>query len=429
MCLFDVLQQMRREIDFALYAVHVNHQFRPGAAEADQAYVEELCGKHGITCIPFVYDCPSIAKNEGMTSEEAGRKVRYEAFRTVAQSLIGNGVPKEKVKIAVAQNAGDQAETVLLRLLRGTGPDGLAGMSYARNESDIRIIRPLLDTERKEIERYCVKRHLEPRIDSTNLEPVYTRNKVRLQLIPYLEEHYNCNISQALIRLSKIAGEDKEYLWKQAENTYKEISLSRGILQMKELAELEPAIRHRVVLKTLEEVGLAKDVTLAHLEAADQLVIDGKPSKSVDFPCGYAMTTGYSEVRFYKKGSDMPAERPAHLKITVGERAEQYPVDAAIFDWDKLCNQYDEPQIVLRTRQPGDYLSLRQGRKKLQDFFVDEKVPREQRQQILVVAVGSEILWVVATDKQCLKRHRYSEKYRLDPETKNVLTLEIICEI
>ena len=135
-CLFSVLAELQDELQITLHAVHVNHGFRPGAAEDDQQYVEQLCRKMGIECTSFVYDCNAVAEELGLSSEEAGRKVRYESFMTVAEQI---DAPEEKIKIAVAQNADDQAETVLFRLMRGTGTDGLAGMAYSRMEKNILI--------------------------------------------------------------------------------------------------------------------------------------------------------------------------------------------------------------------------------------------------------------------------------------------------
>ena len=180
-CLFDVLCQEAEAQNWSIYPVHINHKFRPGAAEADQAYVEDLCEKRGWPCVSYVYDCNQMAEAEKMTSEEAGRKARYEAFGQRAKALIGDGVSKEAIVIAVAQNADDQAETILFRMLRGAGTDGLAGIGYSRmDEEGFPIIRPLLDCRKKDIVAYCDQQELMPRIDHTNLEPIYTRNKIRL---------------------------------------------------------------------------------------------------------------------------------------------------------------------------------------------------------------------------------------------------------
>lgn len=429
-CLFHILRQLQQDMNFVLYAVHVNHGFRPGAADKDQAYVEELCRKEEVTCIPFVCDCRAMAEEQGLSSEEAGRKARYDAFRRVAQSLIYNGVPRNRVKIAVAQNADDQAETVLLRLLRGTGPDGLSGMAYKRRDGEFLVIRPLLDVWRRDIEVYCREQGLEPRIDHTNLQPVYTRNKIRLQLLPYLREHFNPEISHALVRLSKIAGQDREYLWTCADEAYGNLLQKDGSLEQEGLKNLPEAVRHRVFMKGFQEAGLASDLAAVHLFAADRMLASEKASGKLDMPGGYRMALQYGRVRFYKVQKEEKQEDTRRLRAFVKESGRgDYPAGAAVFDWEKLCRQHcGTPEICLRTRRPGDYIRLRGGRKKLQNFFVDVKVPKEERDQVIFAATGSEILWIPADSKRGLGKDRYAEKYKLDETTKKALVLEIICE-
>ncbi|MDR1068296.1 MAG: tRNA lysidine(34) synthetase TilS, partial [Clostridiales Family XIII bacterium] len=198
-CLFHILSQISDEMDFTMSAVHVNHGLRPGAADADQKYVEELCMEYGVPLTVKSVDVTALAAERGETPEEAGRTARYEAFADEAMRRdhfncgrvahadaedpgakhAGEGNTERCVRIAVAHNRNDQTETVLMRLMRGTGPDGLAGMPYTRaDEYGYRIIRPLLDTGRGEIEAYCAEHDLRPRRDHTNDEPKYFRNKI-----------------------------------------------------------------------------------------------------------------------------------------------------------------------------------------------------------------------------------------------------------
>ncbi len=431
-CLFHVLQALSDELGIALYAVHINHKLRPGAAEKDQAYVEALCQEKGIACISFACDCIAMARELGMSSEEAGRKARYASFVKVARSLERNGVRPESIKIAVAQNGEDQAETVLFRLLRGSGPDGLAGIPYVRTEGGYRVVRPLLDLRRAEIEAYCEGENLHPRIDHTNRQPIYTRNKIRLELLPYLEQTFNPNITDALIRLSKIAAEDKRYLWQEAERAYKQVLRDDGQLDLVGLRSLERPIRHRVMLRALGTAGLTRDIAASHLQAADNLIESETASASLDFPKNYAMRIQYGKVGFYEKSAGSGRKMSDfRLKLRIVDSAGRqvdYPGDVAVFDYDKIRQRHGTQEIRLRNRRAGDYLSLKKGRKKLQDFFVDQKVPKQERDGIFLVAIGSEVLWVVAGRENSLKRHRYSEKYKVDEGTKRILALEMICE-
>ena len=302
-CLFNVLKSFSEEMRLTLHPVHVNHKFRPGAAERDQRYVEELCRENGIECSSFVVDCNALAAETGMTSEEAGRKARYDAFYKVAEK-VSETVPKEDIKIAVAQNANDQAETVLFRFLRGTGVDGLAGIAYEREERGYKVIRPILDIYRDEIEEYCSFNKLDPMIDHTNEESVYARNKIRNELIPLLEKEHNSNLKESLVRLSRIAAADKEYMWKETEDAYGrfadkdvsgEISMDR-----EQLSKMHPAIRHRLILKAFAEIGLDSDISEERIKAADSNIEKKQGPKTVQFPKGYVLEVAKGRVTMKK---------------------------------------------------------------------------------------------------------------------------------
>ena len=302
MCLFDVLVKLSKDMDLKIQPVHVNHKMRPGAAERDQEFVESVCRKHGLECRTYIVDCLSMAQSQGMTGEEAGRKARYDAFYETAKSLTGN------VKIAVAQNANDQAETVLFRLLRGTGTDGLAGVAYERYEvragGSFKVIRPLLDVFRSDIEDYCQKQKLDPVRDHTNDEAIYSRNKLRLELLPLLEREYNENIFDGLVRLSKIAAADKDYIWQQVEAEYQRVLISETkdqiIFDRQNLAELHDAIRHRIALKAFGQIGLTSDVSAERLAAADKIIGVKQGPKVVEFPRHYFIKVAKGKVIFAK---------------------------------------------------------------------------------------------------------------------------------
>ena len=346
-CLFHVLLKLREELGLTIHPVHVNHQFRPGAAEADQAYVVDLCSRFGLETRVFTVDCNALAKELGMTSEEAGRKARYDAFCKVADeaeaAIGGHGecgssadggstaagichTSTGRVKIAVAHNANDQAETVLFRILRGTGMDGLAGMAYAREEyrgdntgqagdmpgGTYRIVRPLLDVWREDVEEYCEANGLDPVTDHTNNEAIYTRNKIRLDLIPYIEENYNGNFREGLVRMAKIAAADKEYFWEETERAYARLRIrdvakasaaeasytsseapsDAVILDWRGLAECHEALRHRVVMKAFGEIGLEQDITAERLAASDKIILGRVGGKKVEFPHGHSLSVG-----------------------------------------------------------------------------------------------------------------------------------------
>lgn len=450
-CLFHILYRLRNELGITLHAVHINHGLRPGAADEDQRYAEKLCADYQVDCRSFSFDVNRIARESGLSGEEAGRQVRYQSFFEVAERIRAD--TGCSVKVAVAQNMNDQAETVMMRILRGTGTDGLAGIEYLRREKGKGvIIRPLLDISREEIEAYCRENGLEPRIDHTNLEPVYTRNKVRLELLPLLSEKFNTNIISALNRLSKIAKEDKNYFAEVVESVVAAyVSMkdgNRATFPLDVLQEQHPAVRRRIILRIYEDIGLIKDISAVHLEQADRLISAGKTSSTADFSAGYAMGITYGEVEFYKKsGNHSPSFEYAinldgiteipELKAMIGVRILRRQ------DWESFCEKHEPAEEtksltcrlsmdriagsgcspVLRTRRQGDFIVPlgMQGRKKLQDYFVDEKVSREQRDRIPLLCLGPEIVWIVGG--------RISENYKVDSSTDRIILLEYSTKI
>ena len=201
-CMLHMLCALKKNLGFELACAHLNHGLRGEAAEADARFVEELCKKLGVTFYVKCVDVAELAKDCKLSTEEAGRKARYDFFNELKEA---HGF----TRIATAHNKNDNAETVLMRIIRGSGLDGLSGIPYVREDN---VVRPLLDVSRQEIEEYCKKYNLEYRTDTTNLENDYTRNKVRNLLIPYIEKEFNSGIIDSLNRLSKNASQDSQFV-------------------------------------------------------------------------------------------------------------------------------------------------------------------------------------------------------------------------
>ena len=317
--LFNALKELREDylrtngrfgIDFTVHPVHVNHKFRPGAAEEDQKFCE-MTAKEAADGIDgfyplrtFVVDCNLLAEQLGMTSEEAGRKARYDAFREVGEETMSFfGCSKDDIKILVAQNANDQAETILFRILRGTGPDGLSGIAYDReDESGFRVIRPILDIKREEIERYCEEKGLEPRRDHTNEEALYSRNKIRLELIPLLEKEYNPSVIDALNRLGRLSQEDKGYIYKAALEAYKDAECGDGALDIRKLDALEQPVRNRVYMLALSDAGMRENMTEKHLRAIERIRLSrNHPMAYTELSDGFRVARKKQELIFYRQ--------------------------------------------------------------------------------------------------------------------------------
>ena len=296
---------------FTLHPVHVNHKFRPGAAEEDQKYCEELCLRvsqetEGFFPLrSFEVDCNALASELGMTSEEAGRKARYDAFRTVCREVMEKySCEKDAVKILVAQNANDQAETILFRILRGTGPDGLSGIAYDRgDESGFRVIRPLLDIKRDEIEKYCEEKGLEPRRDHTNEEALYSRNKIRLELLPLLEKEFNPNIIDTLNRLGRLESEDKGYIYKEALRAMEDARTGAMSFDIRKLGQLDPAVRSRVYMLALNAVGMRENITEKHMRAIESIRVSQNHKEAyTELTGGFRVSRKKNELVFYPNG-------------------------------------------------------------------------------------------------------------------------------
>lgn len=445
-CLFTILEEMAPEWGLRIFPVHVNHGIRGTDAEEDEKYVRKLAEKAGTELEVFRFDCRREAELLGLTPEEAGRKRRYQVFSERAEELIRDGAAPDSVVIATAHQADDQAETVLLRLVRGTGPDGLAGMPYARNdEAGHRVVRPLLDADREEIQEFLKQRDIHPRIDRTNLETDYARNKIRLELIPALKT-YNPNIRGALLRLAESCREDRNYLTAAAESSLKKAELvserdgkgpeRRTILRLdREALRKEPGpILRRMIQRGFAEIGLDQDISFRHLADAEKMIRSGEVSASLDFPHGYRIRNVYGEVELLSpegRKREGGAKSGGRIMEMSREEYEAWKVrekkpGEAVFDLDALEKKYGRDisgRICFRTRKPGDFLAIRSGRKKLQDIFVDDKVPRDFREQISFYAIGNEILFLPTQDF-LIKKARFSFDFCVKEQTKNMIIIE-----
>lgn len=415
-CLFDVLEKERKRLGFTLSAVHVNHMLRPGDAERDQEYAENLCRERGVICNSFKADCHGLAKERSMTDEEAGRALRYESYAKAAEALVAKGMEREKIRIAVAQNADDQVETVLFRLMRGSGTDGLAGMSFSRtDESGNRIIRPLMRVRKRDIEAYCRDAGLQPCIDHTNSETEYTRNRVRHLLIPFMAENFNENISEAVFRLSMTAADDRDYFRGMAAEFVKEHTVSedgnRVIIEGDALRNIHPALRRRVMAAVFGRIGLKQDLTFSHYKALDEILRSESPSAKAELPHGFYVCRMYENVMFASEKE--------------GKQRKKTDFEPCACDYDKGAEAFGdgwENRVLTRERRPGDFIRIKGGgRKKIQDLLVDMKVPKALRDKVRVTACGSEVLAVVTDDKTV----RYTACYKPDDSTKKVIYIEI----
>ena len=263
--MLDILLKIQKtkQIPFHFVVAHVNHMIREEAKE-DEEYVKKYCIKNDIEFYGKSIDVQKIANTNKISTEEAGRNARYEFFDEILQKIGGN-------KIAIAHNKNDKVETMIMNELRGCGIQGLKGIEKMRG----RYIRPLIECERKEIEEYCMENHIEPRIDKTNFENIYTRNKIRNIVIPYIEQEFNPNIIETMDRLSGLIIEQEEYIQKQVADIYKEMVLEEKIdsddqyilLDLRKFNEQEKVIKSNIILYTITRLfGTTKGIEKIHIE-------------------------------------------------------------------------------------------------------------------------------------------------------------------
>ena len=279
-CLLHILNRLKETLDIEIYAAHLNHQIRGIEAQKDALYVTQLCEDMGIKYFVKSIDVPKYCKENKLSIEDGARKLRYEMFYEIMTRTHAN-------KIAIAHNENDQAETVLMRIMRGTGLQGLRGIEYIRDKV---IIRPILDIERSEIEDYCEQYNLNPRIDQTNLDPIYTRNKIRLKLIPYMQENFNSNVIKSIVRMTSSIKEDSDYIESNALMKFEEIcSVTDESIEIPVdlFVNLHNSIKYRVLRYAIKYVlGDTNFIDQKHILEIIELEPEKKVGKKLNLPRG-----------------------------------------------------------------------------------------------------------------------------------------------
>ena len=257
--MLNILNELKEELDIELIVAHINHMIRAEADEEEQ-FVKEFCKKINVKFYSKRIEVEKYANNNKIGLEEAGRKIRYEFFEEILQKDNAN-------KIAVAHNKNDKVETIIMHLLRGSGVSGLQGIQAKTNK----IIRPIIEIERKDIEKYCEDQKLDPRIDKSNFDNTYTRNKIRNVVIPYIKDEFNPNIIEAMTRLSEVITEENVYLKKVTETEYEKILIQKReneiLLDLKKFNELDNIIKKRIILYTVSKLrGGSQGIEKIHIE-------------------------------------------------------------------------------------------------------------------------------------------------------------------
>ncbi len=446
-CLFYLLLRLREIIPFELRAVHVHHGIRE-EADGDAAYVEEICRKEGIFCRVYREDVPAFAKKQGLSEEEAGRKLRYEDFEKELRKWDEEETEgtDTSYKIATAHHKNDQAETVLFQLFRGSGLAGLRGILPRRG----RIIRPLLCLTREEIEKYLSANHISFCEDKTNLSQEYSRNIIRHRILPCAEKEICQGAIEHIGKSAEILQEAEAYIKRQAGEAYKKAvcgDYPTLALDIPTLLAEDVFLQKQVLLYALEKaVPARKDIGAVHVE--DILELTGKQGNGKLSLPGLLAEKSYDRLLLYREGESgfcenwlnpgflLEREAP-EIRIKKVSLSEKEEVRKALFvespelilksipektytkwfDYDKI-----EAPFRIRHRQSGDYLTIdeKQSHKTLKAYMIDEKIPGRFREKIWLIADGAHIMWVPGG--------RMSSYYKVTEKTKTILQMEI-CKV
>ena len=425
-CLIYLLNQFKEELGITLFGAHLNHCLRGKESDKDEEYARKTCESLNIDFYSKRVDVHKISKELNLSCEMAGREVRYSFFKELTIKLSAS-------KIALAHNANDQAETILMRIMRGTGIEGMVGIRPVRDKI---YVRPILHLSRKEIEEYCHENNIEPRIDKSNSEKIYARNKIRLDLIPYIEENFNSDIINTLNRLSDILKKDNDYLENISIKEYKKYCvISEEMVIINQSAFLaHEAIISRIIRSALLTVN-HNLYNIEKIHISNIIELQKKDTgKSIMLPHNIVAENCYGNIHIYIHKKFIEINNNVY-SLKVNERNYIKSLDKVIqivvkprllfeeikgnnfivyFDYDKIL----EP-ITFRYRKQGDkFIPFGMtGNKKLKDLFMDLKIPKEKRNEIPLICFGHDIGWVVG--------YRISEKFKVSKDTKNILQIRI----
>jgi tRNA(Ile)-lysidine synthase len=433
LCLLQAVSRLREQLfpDISLHVGHLHHGMRPETGDADAEFVEAVSAGLGVPCTVERVSVPNLAKERRIGVEEAGRAARYEFLLRLAQAVGAS-------KIATGHNADDQAETVLMRCIRGAGPRGLGGIPYVRPcepDARVRIVRPLLDCRRAEIEQFLSQIRMRGRLDSTNLSPDYLRNRIRRSILPQLRKEFGDDLPRRLCALASCAQRLQQFARRFVEDALNrpEIVIRDGLVEtgVAPLLALGPAMQGEMIAEMLRSAGLSRKMLSAvHYAAVSTLL--GRGGEAV-LPGGVAAVASGGRLRIAgTESTDASVEAPARLNIPgstplpSGNGRIEAEILAgglellqgmaagreAMFDADELGGK-----LRVRLPVPGDRMRPlgASGSRKLQDIFTDLRVPRWQRAATPLVTANDEPVWIVG--------YRTAERGKITPKTRRVLRL------
>jgi len=429
MVLLHLLNAFRQEFDLFLIVAHIHHGLRPVESEKEAELVQKESVRLGL---PFEYgqfNVKEFRESEGFSMQDAARRIRFQFFHNLLKKYGGG-------KIALGHNADDQVETVLLRLLRGSGLKGLKGMLPIREK---RVIRPLLEVWKEEIEGFARENSISYLTDSSNLKGDYLRNRLRLKLIPLIEQDYQPGFRRTIIKTSTLLREENDFMEKEAGEAYQKIAYEEGgeiTFKFSAYQSLHKAIQWRVIQKVLERMedglkideGEWSDVNLIYRRLRQT-----PASLLLELSHGLCLEKRYDRVLLRKER--LRTIPPFEVDLNVPGRTYIREIEREVVveerEWDSSKSidesqnvaflDYERLHLPLRMRnfRPGDRFQPlgAKGTQKLKDFFIDHKIPKYERPSIPLLISGEMIAWIVG--------YRIDERVKITSETKRVLRIEV----
>lgn len=424
MALTQLLLELRRSWNLRICIAHFEHGIRGEESLADARFLEEWCKERDL---PFRLGCakvPLLAKERHLSLETAARELRYEFLEGLRREL-GYEV------IATAHHKDDQAETLLMRLMRGTGVDGLAGILPRKDH----LVRPLLFAKKEELLDFCESRGIRPRHDETNDALDSTRNRIRLDLLPKLRKEYNPNLTEILCQLATLAAEQREYLEEEVQRVFPSVVRGEAVpeLSREAFCALPTALQRALLRQFLRRAGGGeRDLSFRHLDGLRELLLLGKTGDEIELPRGWRGELSYGWMRLVRKDgakSALPRERgipvPGSLSLPeYGIRLEtrlEREIPETTGPLEYYCDYDALPgDLMIRSRRPGDVIALNIGRKPLKKLFMENRIPKEERERVPLLVSGDEVLWVPPLRRSVL--------YAVGQSTQQVLCISITKE-
>ena len=429
LCLLHLLASLACDLRVSLHIVHVHHGLRI-ESDREAVAIKKMAIRFGLPVTICRVNVQAMQKNVGTSLQDAARRVRYGALLRVARRVGAS-------HIAMAHHRDDRVETFLMRLLSGSGLDGLKGIPVRRSlASDIDVVRPLFRISRREIEDYCLRYKLAPLQDPTNLKTDYVRNRVRLHLIPYLEAEFGGYVRRSLEKTMDLLLQDSELLSQMSEDAFIHIQQSGErcvVLDIKKLHVLPRALQARVIRIALWQGGVRRPSRF-HVEQTLALTKVESPSARLTLPENICAAREYDLLHVGKPLDYSPSRQVESIELLVPGRtslaggrwidAETLPAHAVslpLTDRRSACldmNRLALPLFV-RTRKPGDRMQPlgAPGQKKVKKILAERKIPLQKRDQVPLVVSGEQIAWLGGVE--------VAEQFRVTEKTETVLLLRL----